>query len=181
MAPPRTFDYELLKQLVREHPDWSYHEYARVLTRDMRDKTGDPKYPAVMPNAIAAAISRNRDRWVDEGLMVEDQRLPIYTELIPARWRIPEAYRMDTHLRKLRTLARLRRGLGADPRAARQALQFERTLRERKEVVDITAQGRPVTRPAAPWELDDRGELIEIVAQPERGDGGKRVKLVKTG
>lgn len=167
MAPPRTFDYDLLKELVREHPDWSYHEYAKVLTLDMRNKLNDPSYPAVMPNSVAAAISRNRDRWADDGLVIEDQRIPVYRELIPDRWHIPETYRMDTHLRKLRTLARLRRGLGANPREARQALQFERTLRERKEVVDITAQGRPVLRPAASWELDDSGELIEIVAQLE--------------
>lgn len=167
MAPPRTFDYDLLKQLVREHPDWSYHEYARALTLDMRNTTGDPHYPAVMPNTIAAAISRNRDRWADDGLVVQDQRVPVYSELIPPRWHIPEKYKMDTHLRKLRTLARLRRGLGASSREARQALQFERTLRERKEVVDITPQGRPVLRPAASWELDSTGELIDVVAQEQ--------------
>jgi len=167
MAPPRTFDYDLLKQLVRDHPDWSYHEYASVLTLDMRQKTGDPSYPAVMPNSVAAAISRNRDRWRDDGVLIEDQRVPVYSELIPARWHIPEVYKMDTHLRKLRTLARLRRGLGAAPREARQALQFERTLRDRKEVVDVTPQGRPIIRPAAPWELDSDGGLIDVVARPQ--------------
>lgn len=167
MAPQRTFDYDLLKQLVREHPDWSYHEYAKVLTLDMRNRLKDPHYPAVMPNSVAAAISRNRDRWRDEGVDIRDQRIPVYRELIPERWHIPEIYRMDVHLRKLRTLARLRRGLGANPREARQALQFERTLRERKEVVDITPQGRPVLRPAAPWELNEQGQLLDVVAQPE--------------
>lgn len=165
MAPPRTFDYDLLKHLVQDHPDWSYHEYARELTQNMRDTTGDPAYPAVMPNSVAAAISRNRDRWLDEGIEIADQRVPVYNELIPARWHVSESHKMDTHLRKLRTLARLRRGLGAQPREARQALQFERTLRERKEVVDVTPQGRPVVRPAAPWELTPDGELIDVVAR----------------
>jgi hypothetical protein len=179
MAPQRTFDYELLKQLVREHGDWSYREYAQTLTLDMRNKTGDPKYPAVMPNAVAAVISRNRDRWADDGLVVDDQRMPVYRELIPARWKLPERHQMDTHIRKLRTLARLRRGLGATEKDARQALQFERTLRDRKQVVDVTPAGRPVLRPAAPWELDDTGELIEIVAQPEPPGYSRRLQVVQ--
>jgi hypothetical protein len=179
MAPPRTFDYDLLKQLYKEHPDWSYHQYAQTLTLDMRNKLGDPHYPAIMPNSVAAAISRNRDRWADEGIIIQDKAVPVYRELIPERWHIPEIHRMDTHLRKLRTLARLRRGLGASSKEARQALQFERTLRERKEVVDITPQGRPVVRPAAPWELDETGELIEVVAQPEPKERVRRLVPVK--
>jgi hypothetical protein len=177
MAPPRSFDYELLKQLVREHPDWSYHQYAQVLTLDMRNKTGDPHYPAVLPNAVAAAISRYKPRWADDGLVIEDQRMPVYRELIPERWHIPEIHRMHTHLRKLRTLARLRRGLGASEKESRQALQFEKTLRLRKEVVDITPRGEPVLRPAAPWELDETGELIEIVARPDPGQA-RRLQAV---
>jgi len=178
MAPQRTFDYDLLKQLVKEHPDWSYHEYAKVLTLDMRNKTGDPGYPAVMTNAVAATISRYKDRWTEEGVDIRDQRMPVYNELIPERWRVSETHRMDTKLRKLRTIARLRRGLGATDKDARQALQFERALRENKEVVDVTPQGRPVVRPAAPWELDSTGELIEIVAQPEPESNRRRLKVV---
>jgi hypothetical protein len=143
----------------------------------MRNKTGDKGYPAVMPNSVAATISRYRDRWADDGLVVPDQRMPVYRELIPERWHLPESERMNTHIRKLRTLARLRRGIGAEPKDARQALQFERTLRERKEVVDVTPQGRPVVRPAAPWELDETGELREIVAQPGPQER-KRLKVV---
>lgn len=179
MAPPRTFDYDLLKQLVRDHPDWSYHQYAQTLTLDMRNKLGDPHYPAIMPNSVAAAISRHRDRWIEDGLKIQDERVPVYSELIPTRWHIPEIYRMDVHLRKLRTLARLRRGLGANPKEARQALQFEQTLRARKQVVDITPQGRPVLRPAAPWELDETGELIDVVAMPEPKDRAKGLTRVR--
>ena len=167
MAPPRTFDYDLLKQLVKNHPDWSYHQYAQVLTQDMRNKTGDPRYPAIMPNSVAAAISRNRDRWRDEGLNISDQRVPVYRELIPERWRVSPSERMATELRHLRTLARLRRGEGATGKEARQALQFERRLRSNREVVDVTQRGHVVVRPAMPWELDSTGSLTEIVAQVE--------------
>ena len=169
MAPPRTYDLELLKRLVRNHPDWSYHEYARVLTDDMRARTGDPRYPVILPNTVAAAISRYRDRWREDGIRVDDNRMPVYRELIPARWRVSPAHKMDTPLKHLRTIARLRRGLGASQMDARQALAFERRLRERREVVDVTPNGRPVIRPAAHWELDGKGELIEIVAQPAPG------------
>lgn len=168
MAPPRTFDYDLLKKLVRDHPDWSYHEYARVLTEDTRDKTRDPNFPAIMPNTIAAAISRNRDRWRDEGIDVEDNRVPIYTELIPSSWHVAPAHRMDVPLRKLRALAAIRRGLHVEPRERRQALQFERYLNETKQVVDLSARGIPQVRPAEDWELNPDGSLIEVVAQPLR-------------
>jgi hypothetical protein len=166
MAPPRTFDYELLKQLVREHPDWSYHDYARVLTLDMRNRTGDPGYPFVMPNTVAAAIGRNRDRWAEEGIRIEDNRVPVYSELIPRSWYIAPSHKMDTELRHLRVIARLRRGVETSSKEERQARQFEQRLRTRREVVDVSPRGRPVIRPAEPWELDETGQLREIVAQP---------------
>lgn len=172
MAPPRTFDYDLLKELVKQHPGWSYHQYAQTLTQDMRNKTGDPHYPMVMPNSVAAAISRHRDRWREEGLTITDQRVPVYKELIPERWRVTPADRMATELRHLRTLARLRRGEGATGKEARQALQFERRLRDRREVVDVTPRGRVVIRPATAWELDSTGNLIEVVAQVEPVNSG---------
>ena len=50
MAPPRTFDYELLKRLVREHPEWPYADYADVLTRDARQ--GNPRAPRVKPDSV---------------------------------------------------------------------------------------------------------------------------------
>ena len=167
MAPRRTFDYDLLKELVKQHPDWSYHQYAQTLTRDMRNKTGDPGYPVVLSNAVAAVISRYKDRWAEQGLIITDQRVPVYKELIPERWRITPDDRMATELRHLRTLARLRRGEGASGKDARQALQFERRLRDNREVVDVTPRGRVVVRPAMPWELDSTGNLVEIVAQVE--------------
>ena len=173
MAPPRTFDYDLLKELVKQHPDWSYHQYAQVLTRDMRNTTGDRNYPPVMPNSVAAAISRYKDRWAEDGLIITDQRVPVYRELIPERWRVTPSDRMATELRHLRTIARLRRGDGATGKEARQALQFERRLRANREVVDVTPRGRVVVRPAMPWELDSTGDLVDIVAQVEPVTSGK--------
>ena len=165
MANPRLINYDLLKQLLRDHPDWSYHQYARVINEDLGRR--DPNARLILPNSIASAISRYRAQWEADGLTVPNQRLPVYSELIPPEWRLSPNHRMDVKIRKLRTIAALRRGLEVtDARAVRQALQFERELRERREVVDISRRGIPYLRPAEPWELDDQGELTDIVARP---------------
>jgi hypothetical protein len=164
MAPPRTFDYELLKRLLREHPDWSMYEYAKALSED--NWTRDPHAPAVGHNAVATAISKNRWPWEAEGIPVGDKRVPVYDELIPPDWKLAEGQRMHIHLRKLRTLARIRRGekVGSDPKGERQALQFEREMRESGQVVDVSSRGVPYLRSAEPWESDD------IVARPRPAD-----------
>jgi len=171
MAPPRSYSYALLQQLVVEHPDWSYQEYAKALTADMRKTLNDPGYPAVLSNSVAAAISRYRERWADEGVAVPEKG-PKRADLIP--WQnIPEKHKMHVYLRKLRTLAMLRRGEHpSNPREERQARQFERELRQAKQVVDLGPLGRPLLRPAEPWELDSEGELIDVVAMPEPAKKG---------
>jgi hypothetical protein len=163
MAPPRTFDYELLKRLLREHPDWSMYQYAKALSED--NWTRDPRAPAVSHNAVATAISKNRWPWGYEGVPVNDRRVPVYDELIPREWKPAEGKRMHVHLRKLRTLARLRRGqeAGTDPKGERQALQFEKKLKDTRQVVDMSSRGVPYLRGAEAWEDD-------VVASPRPGD-----------
>lgn len=159
MAARLTFDYDLLKELIRDHPDWSNIQYAAKLSEDA-------DHP-VRPNSVAAAISRHRTRWAAEGVACE-QRTGPYPELIPwARGRVAQRHQMHMYLRYLRTLARHRRGWEVyDEDILRNALHFERQLRARLQVVDLTTRGMPVLRPAEPHELDARGQLIEIVAQP---------------
>lgn len=161
MPAPRLINYELLQRLMREHPDWSMGEYADALTEHMRQE--DPAARRIMPSSVAAAISRFRDTWEEEGHFVRQRkagqrRLP---------WvNIPEAHWMDTPLRRLRVLDRLARGEKVgDPKALRWALMFERRLRERSQVVDLTPQGRPVIRPARADEIDGTGALLSLYAR----------------
>jgi len=172
MPPPRSFDYDLLKDLIREHSDWQYHEYATALTKKLRES--DPDAIAILPNTVSQIFSRYRDRWKDEGVPMPERGLPahrgqqVYTELI--WWQgIPAEQRMHTYLRKLRDIARMRRGLEVGSKyGAKQATEFEERLRATKQVVDVVA-GTPVLRLAKPEELDGTGELIEIVARPPGG------------
>jgi hypothetical protein len=151
MAPPRTFDYGLLKRLLRECPEWPYSRYADELTADAR--TRDPGSPRVKPDAIRRVVSQYRDE---------------YGELLPPLTAVAENHWMATPLRYLREIAKERRGQAPltdnEHRVRGQALRWEGRLREAKELVDIADGGQVVVRPARADELDSQGELLEIVA-----------------
>lgn len=174
MAPPRTFDYDVLNQVIRDHPAWSNQQYADVMTQFERRVRGDPGYPPVKANAIARAISQMRTTWEAEGRPVRDRP---YGRLIP--WPgIPQDFIMDTSLRHLKTLEKARLGQPVSVRDHRQALAFEDRLRRQRRVVDIRANGKPFERIAEPHELDASGRLIKLTAdvRPEwlakMDDGG---------
>lgn len=165
MAPPRTFDYERLKKLIREHPDWTYPRYADELTATAR--AADPGAPRVLPYSVRRVVSQYRDTWQDEGLKVP-LRGTVNTDLLPPTGSIAPSQRMTTPLRYLREISQQRRGeepytpTGAERR--RQALRWEARLRENREIVDITANGIIEVRPAGADELDDQGNLLELAA-----------------
>jgi hypothetical protein len=166
MAPQWTFDPELLKQLIVEHPDWSNPQIAEVLTAD-NAKHGRP---AVDPARVASAKNRLKARWAAEGVKVRS--LVHRSELVSALTRntgitIPDERMKQDHvyIRYLRVLDRLREGLPVKPpEMADRARRFERALRQDKRVVDLREDGEPFLRAAAPWELDSRNELISLVA-----------------
>lgn len=165
MAPPRTFDYELLKRIIREHPEWPYATIAEVLTEDVRKD--DPHAPAVMPDAVRRVVSQYRDRWrLEDGLTVPDRRLG--TDIRVPLSRVAENYWMATPTRYLREVWADRQGqpavTGSGQDRRRAALRWEGKLRETRQIVDITSLGEVVIRPAAEHELDDQGDLIEITA-----------------
>jgi len=172
MPPPRTFDYELLKRLVREHPEWPYANYADLLTRDARK--ADPHAPAVKPGAISRVISQYRDTWEEEGVRVPARGV-VHTDLLPPTGSVAPSERMSTPLRYLREISAHRRG--GEPatdhqRTQRnQALRWEARLRENREIVDITANGLVEVRPARADELDEDGKLIELAAWAIPGHG----------
>lgn len=186
MSAPRSFDYGYLEQLVREHGDWSHHEYAVAVTAHEREVRNDPGYGPILQNTITAVLSRYRDTWLERGVVAPFSR--------DAKRKIPwtgltQEQMMSTTLRKLKVLADLDAG-GAgssDPRRVKLALQYERKLRDRKLVVDLTPTGAIYERPARPDELDGEGELLSYYArypgltdsqwaqmtQPERADASK--------
>lgn len=160
MPPDRTFDYDVLNQLIRDHPEASNRQYAEWMTNYERQVREDPSYPAILPNTIARAISMYRKRWADEGRPVKDRQ---FGRLIP--WpNIPQAYIMDTRLRHLKTLEKMNLGQPVTDRQERQARAFRRRLQQQRRVVDITDTGRPFDRPALPNELDADGNLLKLTA-----------------
>lgn len=150
MAPPRTFNYDVLNDLIREHPDWSNLELAKVMTEYERKVRHDPKYPDILENSVSKVVSRYRQRWRSEARPVRERP---YGRIIP--WPgIPGEYSMRTELRHLRVLARIEAGQdrGVPARERRQAEAFAARLRRDRQVVDITDDGEPYVRPAKPGE-----------------------------
>lgn len=184
MAPPRTFDYDLLKRLIREHPDWTQVRYADILTADVRKRT--PGAPRVLPDSVRRVVSQYRDQWQDEGIQVP-QRGTLNTDLLPPTGSIAPSQRMTTPLRYLREISKQRRGeepyTHTEAMMRRQALRWEARNRANREIVDVTDHGTVIVRPARADELDDQGNLIELAAwaipgrdfprqrQPLRGRG----------
>ena len=165
MAPPRTFDYDRLKLAVREHPEWSYAQYADLLTTDNRQK--DPLAPRVKPSAVGRVISLYWDAWKEDGITPSRRRLTGQDIRVPLA-RVSENYWMDTSVRYLREIWNARQqkpALTEHQRIARRsALKWEAGLRETRHIVDITADGRPIVRSARADELDADGNLLEITA-----------------
>lgn len=165
MAPPRTFDYDLLKRLVRDHPGWPHDRYADVLTKDVR--RSNPSAPRVLPHSISRVISLYRDKWQEEGVTLT-QRGVVFGRLVPPLGAVAPSQRMATPLRYLREIAKQRQGLKPvtdnERVLRRQALRWEERMRENREIADISPNGIVVTRPAGAGELDDEGELIELAA-----------------
>jgi len=165
MAPPRMIDYERLKRLVREHPDWTYPRYAEDLTEAAREK--DPKAPRVLPDSLRRVVSQYRDQWQDEGVAIPD-RGTVFKDLLPPTGSLSEKQRMSTPIRYLREISKHRRGeqpyTPTEATMRRQALKWEARLRENREIVDFTENGVVVVRPARADELDEAGNLRELVA-----------------
>jgi len=165
MPPPRTFDYDLLKRLLREHPEWPYAEYAARLTQDVRKR--EPGAPRVLPDSVRRVVSQYRDRWQEEGVKPSPRGV-VHADLLPPLGSVAPNQRMSTPLRYLREVSKERRGqepfTEAEATMRRQALKWETRLKANKEIVDLGEHGRVLVRPAKPGELASNGELREIAA-----------------
>jgi hypothetical protein len=165
MAPPRTFDYDLLKRLLRDHPEKPYADYADVLTVDARRK--DPHAPRVKPDAVRRVVSQYRDDWKDEGLVLPARGV-VMADLAPPLGTVAPNQRMTTPLRYLREISKERRGEAPvtenEAIVRRQAIRWEARMMENREIVDIIATGTVEVRPARADELDKDGNLLELAA-----------------
>jgi hypothetical protein len=165
MAPPRTFDYDLLKLLIREHPGWPYAQYADRLTDDARSK--DPAAPRVLPDSVRRVVSQYRDQWQEQGVSVPVRGV-VHGNLMPPLGSVAPNQRMSTPLRYLREVSKERKHeepfTDAEAVMRRQALRWEVRLRANREIVDLGEHGRVLVRPAKPGELDAKGELIDVAA-----------------
>jgi hypothetical protein len=165
MAPPRTFDYDLLKRVLAEHPDWQYAQYADVLTKDVR--TRDPQAPRVLPESVRRVVWQYRTKWEEDGVRFA-QRGVVHADLLPPTGMVAPNQRMTTPLRYLREVSKQRRGenpvTDAESVIRRQALRWEVRLKENREIVDITEHGFVEVRPARADELDEQGNLLDLAA-----------------
>lgn len=165
MAPPRTFDVDLLKQLIQADPEQSNPQLAAALTEHNR---ASGRTNIVTPHVVAATISRLRPQWEAEGIIAPRKRRT--SDLVARLVRntgttIPDYLQDQIELRRLRQIDRIRDGLpvgGHDGEATR-ALTFEQKLIAGCQVIDLYPDGTVLIRDAAPWELDSEGHLIDIV------------------
>ena len=165
MAPPRTFDYDLLKRLIREHPEWGYARYADVLTEEARKD--DPRCPRVLPDSTRRVVSQYRDQWADEGMQIPSRGV-ILADLLPPLATVAPSQRMATELRYLREISKERRGehpvTDNESTMRHRAIRWEARMRENREIVDVTELGIVEVRPARAHELNEDGSLTEIAA-----------------
>jgi hypothetical protein len=165
MAPPRTFDYDLLKKLVRERPELPYSDYADELTADARRT--DPNARRVLPDSVRRVVSQYRAQWEEEGITIPARGV-VHADLLPPLATLAPSQRMSTPLRYLRELSKERRGDAPASDYERtirgQAIRWEARLRENLEVVDVTELGIVEVRPARADEIGSDGRLIEIAA-----------------
>jgi len=161
MPPPRTFDYDVLNRLVRDHPEYSNIQYASIMTQYERDTRHDEHYPMILPNAIARAISQFRARWADEGRPIKPRQ---YGRLVP--WPgLPHASLMAAPMRHIKTLAKLKLNQRVPAKDERLARRFVARLEAGRQIVDIDDQtGKVLIRDARPDELDSSGRLIKPTA-----------------
>jgi len=153
MARQRAFDYDVLKRLALDHPEWSDERYAEMLTQ--HNRASNPNAPAVNVNTVASVLSRKGAAW---GV---PNRWVTYTELLPPAGLVSPAHKNSTILRYLRALAQEGRGEKPDTESGRKlrasALNWRDDTMARGSIVDIDIHGKPIIRHAVKSELNADG------------------------
>jgi hypothetical protein len=157
MATPPTFDYDYLRNLLREHPGWSTRQLAEAVTEHEREVRHDPGYGPIRPSAK----SRYRDTWGEEGVAIPLLKRASTSRTQP--WaNVPREHWNDQRLDMLRILTRIDRGDPDIPEVRRKsAMNFARKLEDAGQVVDLRPSGQPYVRQARADELDQEGHIFQ--------------------
>jgi len=164
VATERTYDYEYLRKLLREHPEWPHRQVAAAITEHERTKRGDPKYPAISVHAIASAKYRYRDIWEELGERIEALPHDPTRRSQPFN-NLPKEYCYSYEIQALRTLTKIARGEPVSEKRRREAENLTKKLRRWGSVIDLSYNGEPYIRQARPDEVDGEGNLIEYAAR----------------
>jgi hypothetical protein len=164
MATERSYDYDYLRRLLREHPEWPHRQVAAAITEHERTTRHDPGYPAITVHAIASAKYRYRDIWDELGDHIEAMKHDPTRRSQPFN-NLPKEYRDAYEIQALRTLTRISQGEPVTDKKRKEAENLTRKLRNTRSVIDLDYKGEPYVREARPDELDGEGNLIEYAAR----------------
>lgn len=165
MATERTYDYDYLRKLFREHPDWAHRQIADAVTEHERTTRSDPDYPRITVAAVASAKYRYKDTWREQGDTIAVAPKDPHKRSQPFK-NLPKEYWHNQNIANLRILTRLASGeTGISEKKVKDATSFARKLDASRQVVDLDFRGRPYLRPARADELDQEGNLVDFYAR----------------
>jgi hypothetical protein len=170
MAARPSYDPELLLALKMAHPEWDDAQVAAALSEDNRARG---RSGVVTPSMIQSAVYRNRSRWEALGFTLprkarKSRYVRELMELRGFKTLTTEENTRNLALKRLRQCERLHEGLAVPHEEASKARTWEAEMRLSRTVVDInTEDGHAYIREANSWELDDRGNLIDLTARAE--------------
>jgi hypothetical protein len=158
-------------QLAFLRPDWPHRQIAAAITEREREIRNDPTYPAITVHAIASAKYRYRDQWEALGDQVGNGKRDPTRRSQPFN-NLPKGAFDAYEIQVLRTLSSIARGNPVSDKRRKEAENLTKHLRARREVIDLTFDGKIYRRKARPDEIDSEGNLIEYAAKyPGLTDG----------
>lgn len=164
MATERTYDYDYLRELLRDHPDWPHRQVAAAITEHERKVRNDPDYPAITVHAVASVKYRYRDTWDELGDHVESLKHDPTRRSQPFN-NLPKEHYYGYEIQALRTMTKLSRGEPVSEKRRKEAENLTKRLRSQRSVIDLNWKGEPYIRKARPDELDGEGHLFEYAAR----------------
>jgi hypothetical protein len=165
VAMARRYDYDYLRKLLREHPEWSHRQVALAVTEHERQVRKDPTYPAITAHAVSSAKYRYKDGWNEQGDRIGEGLKHDPLRRSQPFNNLPKEYYFAYEIQTLRTLTKIDRGDPVTDKRRREAENLTQRLRATGSVIDLTYKGERYIRKARPDELDGEGNLIEYAAR----------------
>jgi hypothetical protein len=133
LAKERTFDYDYLRKLMRDHPEWRHRQLAAAVTEHEREGRKNPRYPAINAGAVASTAHRYRDIWTDQG---DEIRVPRNNPMRKSQpfYHLPRDSYYSHPIQALRTLGTMARGEPVTEKRRREAENL---------VLKLTTQKKP--------------------------------------